>query len=156
MAARAAAQSARIAVERNRTTAPSRRSNRRDLLTCPRNRSPRDPGRLGRALFADLEIQVEIRNQARVHIWYPQRFGSVIEPYRSVEHAIATWPTTAAAVHLDAGRVVITAPFGLHDLFAMIARPNKAQITEDIYENKVRRWTSAWPQLQVISWSEAG
>lgn len=114
--------------------------------------------RLGRVLFADLPIPVEIRNQARVHLWYPKRFGAVIDPYRSVEDAIATWPTTAAAVavHLEHGRTVITAPFGLDDLFAMIARPNKAQITEEIYENKVRRWAREWPQLRVVPWADAG
>jgi hypothetical protein len=30
----------------------------------------------GRVLFADLDGLIEIRNQARVHLWYPQRFGA--------------------------------------------------------------------------------
>jgi hypothetical protein len=27
------------------------------------------------AVFADLPLPVEVRNQARVHLWYPQKFG---------------------------------------------------------------------------------
>jgi len=43
----------------------------------------------------------------------------------------------------------------LDDLFAGIVRPNKVQITEAIYETKVKRWQSCWPALRVIGWQDA-
>jgi hypothetical protein len=36
----------------------------------------------------------DVTNEARVHTWYEHRFGRPLAPYRSVKHAIATWPTT--------------------------------------------------------------
>jgi hypothetical protein len=46
----------------------------------------------------------------------------------------------------------IYAPFGLNDLFGMIVRANKAQITEEIYLQKVNKWKSKWPALTIIPW----
>ena len=55
-------------------------------------------------------------------------------------------------VRFDAAGFRVYAPFGLNDLFAMIVRPNKVQITEAIYQAKVARWTACWPRLEVIPW----
>ncbi len=41
---------------------------------------------------------IDVTNEARVHTWYEQRFGRPLDPYRSAEHSIATWPTTATSV----------------------------------------------------------
>ncbi len=49
-------------------------------------------------LYDDLPVKIDVKNQARVHLWYEQRFGYAIQPYRSLEEAINTWPTTATAV----------------------------------------------------------
>ena len=38
--------------------------------------------RRGRVLFGDLDGLIEIRNQARVHLWYPQRFGALPSPHQ--------------------------------------------------------------------------
>jgi hypothetical protein len=116
--------------------------------------------RQARALFADIAPhdgpgRVEVRNEARVHLWYAAHFGHEIEPYRSVEHAIDTFPTTATSVGVrrnESGLLDIYAPFGLADLFASIVRPNKRQITRAIYERKLARWTRIWPHLQIMSW----
>jgi hypothetical protein len=45
--------------------------------------------REARALVADLSVELDVTNEARVHLWYPGRFGYGIEPYRSTEDAIA-------------------------------------------------------------------
>ena len=54
---------------------------------------------------AGLPVRLDVKNQARVHLWYRQRFGYGIEPYRSTEAAIRTWPTTATAVGAGFGRI---------------------------------------------------
>lgn len=42
----------------------------------------------GARRFADLPASVEIRNDARVHLWYEDRFGVLCAPYSSTEAAI--------------------------------------------------------------------
>jgi hypothetical protein len=46
------------------------------------------------------------------------------------------------------------APFGLDDLFGLVVRPNKRQITRAIYKAKVDRWRSIWPWLTFLPWEE--
>jgi hypothetical protein len=109
-------------------------------------------------LFRDLPIRIDLKNQARVHLWYEEHFGYPIEPYRTLEEAIDTWPTTATAVGVSRNaneEWKVYAPFGLDDLFGMIVRPNKAQITEQIYDKKVSKWIRKWPQLQVVPWDQS-
>ncbi len=51
-----------------------------------------------RDLFQHLPIKLDVKNEARVHLWYEDRFGDAIKPYSSSADAIATFPTTATAV----------------------------------------------------------
>ena len=99
-------------------------------------------------------IKLDIKNQARVHLWYKEHFGYDIKPYKSVEDAINTWPTTTTSigVRMESGTLKIYAPFGLDDLFGMIVRANKALITEEIYMRKVKKWTAKWDTLTIIPW----
>jgi hypothetical protein len=107
-----------------------------------------------RDLYFNLDAKLDVKNQARVHLWYEQRFGFAIDPYRSLEEAINTWPTSATAIGIR--RVEnswkVYAPFGTNDIFGKIIRPNKVLITKEIYETKVRRWISIWPDLTIIPW----
>jgi hypothetical protein len=108
-------------------------------------------------LFADLSVTVEVKNEARVHLWYERHFGNAIKPYESVEAAINTWPVTATSVGIreeSDGTMKVYAPFGLNDLLGMIVRPNKVQITKAIYEAKIERWKRIWPKLRYLPWHE--
>lgn len=95
-------------------------------------------------------VELDVANQARVHLWYPEHFGVSIPPLRSTAEAIATWPTPASAIGVSARGVC--APLGTDDLFAMVARPNKVHVTEAAYTAKVRRWKRNWPELTVLPW----
>ena len=105
-------------------------------------------------LFKDTPIPIDIKNQARVHLWYEKHFGYPIKPYQSLEDAINRWPTTATCIGVTYRRneFVVYAPYGLNDVFGMIVKPNKVQITEEIYLNKVKRWKQCWPQLTIMPW----
>lgn len=105
--------------------------------------------------FGAVPFKLDVKNQARVHLWYEQRFGYPITPYASLEAAINSWPTTATAIGMrknSRGDWAVYAPFGLNDLFGLIVRANKTQIKEEIYDKKVQRWTQQWPGLNVIPW----
>ena len=109
-----------------------------------------------RGKFRHLPPKLDVKNEARVHLWYERRFGYAIAPYSSCADAIASFPTTATAVgvRLRNGRFECCAPFGLEDLFGLIVRPNKRQITRPIYQAKLHRWRSIWPALTYLPWDE--
>lgn len=104
--------------------------------------------------FSDCPLRIDVKNQARVHIWYWSHFGYDIAPYNSLESAINTWPTTATAIGIRQvnGQLKVYAPYGLNDLFSQIVRPNKLQITQEIYEKKVNKWLRNWPSLTIVPW----
>lgn len=105
-------------------------------------------------LYSDMKIEIDVKNQARVHIWYEEHFGYAIKPYKSLESAIDTWPTTATAIGIrkDQNGLKVYCPFGLTDLFEKIVRANKIQITQEIYEKKAASWLQKWPGLKIIPW----
>jgi hypothetical protein len=107
-----------------------------------------------RTLFADLGLWVDVKNEARVHLWYAEKFGKALAPYVSTEDAIATFPTTATAVGVQprANGLRVFSPYGLSDLLGLIVRPNKKQITQPIYDAKVKKWLARWPDLRVVPW----
>jgi uncharacterized protein len=110
-----------------------------------------------RALFADLGLWVDVKNEARVHLWYAEKFGNALKPYVSTEDAMTTFPTTATAIGVQprAEGLHIFAPYGLSDLLGLIVRPNKKQITRPIYEAKVKKWLARWPGLRVVDWDDS-
>jgi hypothetical protein len=113
-------------------------------------------GNRAAATLGDLDARIDVTNEARVHLWYEDRFGVPLEPYRSAEDAIATWPTTATAVGVrpdpDGGGLVVCAPFGLADLFGLVVRANRVLVTEAVYRAKAERWEATWPRLTVLDW----
>ena len=105
--------------------------------------------------LGDFPFKLDVKNQARVHLWYEKKFGFSIEPYQSLEAAIDSWPTTATALGLrkeQDGSYTIYATYDLDDLFSMIVRPNKLMITREIYENKAKKWLEKWPKLMIVPW----
>jgi uncharacterized protein len=105
--------------------------------------------------LGQIGLNLDIKNQARVHLWYQDKFGYKIESIKSLEDSISRFPTTATSVGIgynDLNGLDIIAPFGLDDLLHGIIRPNKRQITEAIYSDKVSKWTKKWPGLKVIEW----
>lgn len=115
--------------------------------------------RAGNQVFAGLTAPVQIRNQARVHLWYEQKFGKPCPPYDSTEAAIDTFEATAAClgVRLEpGGRWRVYAPFGLSDVFNLIVRPNPVLAPRDVYQRKTTRWKQQWPGLTVLPWPAPG
>lgn len=109
-----------------------------------------------RALFADLGLWIDVKNEARVHLWYAEKFATALAPYTSTEDAISTFPTTATAVGVQprADGLHVFSPYGLRDLLGLIVRPNKKQIAQPIYDAKIRTWQAKWPGLRVVPWDD--
>ncbi len=113
-------------------------------------------GKVNQAL-PDLASLLEVRNQARVHLWYQERFG---RSYRPLDCAIDSLTTYAARTHAVAAcldpedRIVLQAPFGLANLFGMRLVPNYVQPNQRTYEEKASRMKRSWPELTVVNWRE--
>jgi uncharacterized protein len=110
-----------------------------------------------RRRFAHLPVTIDVKNEARVHLWYEAKFGKPIAPYRSAAHAISTFPTTATSIGIrsTSSGLAIEAPYGLADLFALVVRPNRMLITREVYEQKIARWRLLWPDLRIFPWETA-
>ncbi len=102
----------------------------------------------------DIAAEVDIKNEARVHLWYYEKYGIKRKPYTSVADAIASWGATVTCigVKLEKGRFVVYAPYGLNDLFGMVLRPVKRDFTKDAYDERTSRWMKKWPLLKKIEW----
>ncbi|MDD2518378.1 MAG: nucleotidyltransferase family protein [Bacilli bacterium] len=105
-------------------------------------------------LFKNNLFNVDIKKQARVHLWYGDKFGFEIKPYTSVEDAISKWGSTVTCigVRMEKNEVIVYSAYGLDDLFNLIIRPVKGQFTKERYEDKTKKWQDTWPLLKVIPW----
>ncbi|MCF6745427.1 nucleotidyltransferase family protein [Blastococcus sp. KM273128] len=115
--------------------------------------------RAGAELFADLPVPVEIRNEARVHLWYEARFGVPAAPFRDCRDAIDHFAAVCCCygVRIDRdGRPEVYAPHGYADLFDLVVRPNRRLAPRHVYEAKAARWQQEWPELTIVPWSPAG
>jgi uncharacterized protein len=117
--------------------------------------------RRGADLFADAPVPVEIRNEARVHLWYGEHFGTAPpDPFTSAAEPIDGFAALCCCygLRLDAGgRPVVHAPYGYEDLFDLVVRRNPASpAPRSLYESKAGRWRSAWPELTVLPWESTG
>ncbi len=111
--------------------------------------------RAGEEALRDLPVEVDIRNEARVHLWYEDDFGVPCPPYTSTEAAIDSFAATTCCVgvRLDKdGRWRVYAPHGLADVFNLVVRPNPVLAPRDVYQAKTRRWLEQWPELTVLPW----
>jgi hypothetical protein len=114
--------------------------------------------RAGAELFGDLPVPVEIRNEARVHLWYADRFGTPAPPFRDCADAIDSFAAICCCygITADAQGVRVYAPHGYDDLFSLTVRPNPRLAPAHVYETKTARWTQQWPELTVLPWDAGG
>ena len=104
--------------------------------------------------ISDSTIRLDIKNQARVHMWFYEKYGIKREAYVSVEDAIGRWTSTVTCIgiRLINNKFEVYAPYGLNDLFNMIIRPVKIDIDKEFYYKRCIRWKNKWPNIKIISW----
>jgi hypothetical protein len=109
--------------------------------------------RAARAYPADLAPLVEVRNQARVHLWFEQRFGEPYAPLRCSDEALERFvgPAFAVGVRFEPdGRLDIAAPFGLEDIFALRIRPNPNRPRAEGWAKVTASAKARWPELVIV------
>ena len=78
-------------------------------------------------VFDDLDAEVQIRNQARVHLWYEEKFGAPFPQLTSSCDGIDRFTTPSSMFGVsfaDNGEPVVYAPAGFDDPFNLVVRPN--------------------------------
>lgn len=110
--------------------------------------------RVAAAFDEPFRSDVEVRNQARVHLWFADRFGEPYEALTGTDEALARFvaPAFAVGVRLEADDTIsIAAPFGLEDVFGMVLRPNPNRPLAKGWDKAVSRARARWPELTVIA-----
>ena len=102
----------------------------------------------------DIDIVSDIKNQARVHIWYNPKYGTNREPYTSCEDAVSSWGSTVTCIGIrkENGQLIVYCPYGLNDLFSLTIRPVKRYFDKESYEARSKRWKAKWDKLNIVEW----
>jgi hypothetical protein len=107
--------------------------------------------RVTAAFDEPLKSRVELRNQARVHVWFEDHFGEIYTPLSCTADALERFvsPMFAVGVRLEADdRLHVEAPFGLADLFALRLRPNPTRPFGG-FARVAAGVVGRWPELRV-------
>ncbi|PHR56420.1 MAG: hypothetical protein COA47_12985 [Robiginitomaculum sp.] len=105
--------------------------------------------------FADLGVEVEVRNQARVHLWFKAHFGLEYAPLQNAAQSLERYmsPCNAVAIAPDGkGGFAIHAPYGFDDLFGFIVQPrgDGSEVSPESYAKKTTRMKALWPELTIV------
>ena len=105
------------------------------------------------ARLASLNVVIETRNQARVHLWYNEKHGLPYPSVKSSTEGIDRFLTanTKVGIRRTGGGHDVYAPNGFDDIVRMIARPNPGPyFLASRYETKTARWKALWPEVTVM------
>jgi hypothetical protein len=103
--------------------------------------------------FTSRSIAVEARNQARVHLWYPEKHGLPYPELRCSTQGIDRFLTknTQIGIRCTHEAYEVYAPNGYDDIAALIVRPNPGpNFSVANYETKAARWKALWPEITVL------
>ncbi len=111
--------------------------------------------RVAAAFEPPLRELVEVRNQARVHLWFADKFGAD-EPYPPLETSAAALKRFVATAFCVGVRLEmddslsVHAPFGLEDLFALRLRPNPLRVKgAGGWERTTGSVKARWPEITI-------
>jgi hypothetical protein len=99
-------------------------------------------------------VKIEVRNQARVHLWYPRKHGLPYPALQSSTQGIDRFLTknTQVGIRRRQDGYDVYAPNGFDDIADMIVRPNPGpNFSAANYEAKARRWKRLWPEITVLA-----
>jgi hypothetical protein len=109
--------------------------------------------RLNDAL-ANLDVKVEARNQARVHLWYGEKHGLPYPPLACATEGIDRFLTrnTMIGIRRSGDGYEVYAPDGFGDAAGLIVRPNPGpNFSAANYAKKAARWKTLWPEVTVLA-----
>ena len=102
------------------------------------------------ALGAELGLALEVRNQARVHLWYERRFGEPRAPLHSVRDGIDGFLVACTCVGMAVDTGAVHAPDGFADLAAGVLRINPRSPRPALFRAKAEDYRARWPWLRIV------
>ena len=100
------------------------------------------------ALFADLGVRIEVRNQARVHLWFGEKYGHRRPAIGSARQGIEQFLVQCTCLGISKSGEVYS-PYGFGDLSDGVLRPNPHNQTPQLFAAKAADYQSRWPWLQI-------
>ncbi len=104
--------------------------------------------RKAEALFSDLNITIELCNQARVHQWYESHFGYPYPKLGSAKDGIDRFLIPATCVGINPREVY--APNGFDLLYEGVLSMNPLTPHRALYEQKASSYQQRWPWLRRV------
>lgn len=107
------------------------------------------------AACADLGVTVEVKNQARVHLWYGQRFGAAYPPLGSARDGIDRYLIACTCIGLEVASGTPYAPNGVSDLVGGQLRINPRNRNPALFRAKAEAYRARWTWLTIADIAEA-
>ena len=104
-----------------------------------------------RLACAHLDVNVEVRNQARVHLWYPSKFGAAYPRLYKVTDGIDRYLINATCLGVDVYTGELYSTHGLDDLHNNLLRLNQLNPLPGLFRQKAASYRERWPWLNVVS-----
>lgn len=96
-----------------------------------------------------LASNIEVRNQARVHLWYEQKFGAPCPPLQSVFDGIDRYLSKATCIGVDVTSGELYSTHGLDELQRGILRINPLNPQPAMFLSKAQSYQARWPWLKI-------
>jgi len=96
-----------------------------------------------------LADKVEVRNQARVHLWYEEKFGVAYSPLRKVTDGIDRYLVRSTCLGLDVRTGELYSTHGSEDLQHGLLRSNPLNHQPEMFLEKARSYQARWPWLTI-------
>lgn len=105
--------------------------------------------RLVKGATHDLNANVEVKNQARVHLWYPKRFHATYPQLRNTRDGIDRYLVACTRIGVNVATGELYAPDGLADLTAGVLRLNPLYPDAKQFAAKASSYQERWSWLRI-------
>jgi hypothetical protein len=103
------------------------------------------------AALRSLDVPIEVKNQARVHLWYETFFGFPYPRLSASTDGIDRFliPSTCVGVRRTGGHDELYAPHGLEMLYAGVLKPNPLTCHLPLFREKAASYRRRWNWLRI-------
>jgi hypothetical protein len=103
------------------------------------------------ALLRDLQVSIDVKNQARVHLWYERRFGGSYPRLRSAKDGIDRFLIAGTCLGIDVMTGELYAPNGVQEVWNGILTINPRNPRPDLFLQKAEELLTRRPWLRIVS-----
>ncbi|UWE18457.1 nucleotidyltransferase family protein [Herbaspirillum huttiense] len=100
-------------------------------------------------ILGNLGVKIEVKNQARVHLWYREYFGYDYPRSHSAKDGIDRFlmVEVCLGVSVSSGNLEIYAPNGVHGVYSGRLTPNPLTNHADLFDEKFNSYQRRWAWL---------